>query len=101
MRSQFCEELLPGLCSVEPEQTGLLHALSGLLALLCILFPLDMVFLSGPELPSGEALQLLRQLAEGKLPSGKLPELKFLRREPVDDNAVVMARQVLRKALVL
>lgn len=105
VRSSFCEELLPELVQPDSEHShrespGLTHHLSSLIALLCILFPLDMVFLSGSALPSDDAVQELWLQARQKIPHGQMPRVKCLRPEPLGDGTVVMARQVIRKALV-
>lgn len=105
VRSSFCEELLPELsreasAHSETEMTRKLSYLSNLIALLCILFPLDTVFLSGSTLLPEDAIQELQVQTAQKVSREKMPQLRFLRPEPVGDGTVVMARQVLRNALM-
>lgn len=101
VRSSFCEELVPVLRQPDTEPAGLMHYLSNLIALLCVLFPLDTVFLSGSALPSDDAVQELQRQTNQKLPHGQMPQLRFLRPEPLGGGTLVMARQVLRKALMI
>lgn len=101
VRSGFCEELLPELSGQsEAELPGKLSSLSNLIALLCILFPLETVFLSGAALPPEAAIQELRVQTEQKVPRDKMPRLRLLRPQPLGDGALMMARQVLKRALV-
>lgn len=105
VRSSFCEELVPGLSQPGTEHSHrepmwLMHYLSNLIALLCILFPLDTVFVLGTAMPSEEAVRELRLQVKQKIPHGQLPRLRFLRPEPPGDGVLVMARQVLKNALV-
>ena len=105
MRSSFCEELALALDqqdSGKESSTGLtiVDYLASLIAMLCILFPLDTVFLSGTSLPPEDAAEDLHRLASRKIPIGQMPQLKFLRPGPLKDGNVVMARQVLRRILV-
>lgn len=105
VRSGFCEELMPVMsrayAEYGSEPARLTSYLVNLIALLCTLFPLDTVFVSGSLLPSEETVQELQLRTQQKLPHGQVPQLKFLRPEPPKDGNVVMARQVLRKILVV
>lgn len=105
VRNNFCEELALAMNQKVPRETGgdwsaVMHDLANLIAMLCILFPLETVFLSGTGLLSEKAVQDLRQLTSEKLPRGQIPRLKFLRPGPVKDGNMVMARQVLKKSLI-
>lgn len=103
IRSNFCDEL----CSVMDQeaeagtdQTGMLEYLGKLITLLCMLFPLETVFLSGTRLLPEEAEKELHLLTGRELPRGQQPRLKFIRPGPDADGTVVMAQQVLRKFLI-
>lgn len=105
LRSGFCEELMPAFDQAdpqgtEPERAGGLCRLANLIALLCILFPLDTVFISGWALHCEDTEQTLVQRLREKLPEGYFPRLRFLQMDPPGDSTAVMARQVLKKALV-
>lgn len=105
LRKNFCEELAVAMDWEDPRETadphaGMLTMLSGLIAVLCTLFALDTVFLSGTVSMPTESLHQLRQMVGRKLPAGRIPQMKFIQSEPVSDTNRVMARQVLRKALV-
>lgn len=105
IRKNFCEEF-----AVVTEQkdvqngTGdwqrLLQYLGSLITMLCLLFPLETVFLSGTNLPPEEAAEELRQLARCSLPLGQLPQLKFLRPAPAKSGSSVLAQQVRRRILI-
>lgn len=105
MRSNFCEELasvldqeqLPG---EHRDWQAMMGYLANLIAALSILFPLETVFLSGSLLPPEDSAPELHTLAGRKIPAGQMPKLKFLSPELVRDGNLVMARQVLRRALV-
>ena len=106
VRSGFCDELMPALSQADtgrsmPEPTQMISFLANLIALLCTLFPLDTVFLSGSGLPSADAAEELRQEALQKTPRGQIPQLRFLPPDSSGDGTEVMARQVLKKVLVL
>lgn len=99
LRSSFCQELLPALDQADSAPTqSLLEGLMQLILLLCTLFPLDTVFLSGAALPGENALEHLTQQVARTL--NQAPRLRFLHPESPGEGTAVMARQVLRKALV-
>lgn len=103
IRSNFCEELAAAMDQDAPSETvewpALMQYLGSLIAMLCMIFPLETVFLSGAELAPEEAARDLHTLAAGKIPAERLPSLKFLRPAPVTDGSKVMAQQVLKKSL--
>ena len=106
LRSNFCEELalvLDRQDSRQKDSAGqtVVQYLANLITVLCMLFPLDTVFLSGTQLPAEDAVQELYRLASGKIPGGQIPQLKFLRPGPLGDGSRVLARQVLRKSLMI
>jgi len=102
MRSTFCEELVSVLrqeegCGSTEQAMGYL---SGLIAMLCILFPLDAVFLSGPAMLAEDMMQTLQLLVGRKLSAEQMPKLKRLHPQPARDGNAAIARQVLRKILI-
>lgn len=103
LRKDFCEELS---CALERRvgQTtngaALVEYLSWLIAMLCMMFPLDTVFLSGKSLPAGSVEQDLYQRIEQILNHGKMPGLRFLHPAPREGGNAVMAAQVRKRALV-
>ncbi len=106
VRDNFCEELAVSLVQQEIKPEGkdwtiVVQYLANLIAMLSIVFPLETVFLSGTALPPEDAVGDLHRLASQKVPQGQMPQLKFLRPGPMKDGNVVMARQVLRKILVV
>ena len=80
--------------------SAVIHSLADLIAILCILFPLETVFLSGTALQPDGMGQNIHRLTSQKVPQGQMPQLKFLQPEPIKDGNAVMARQVLRKILI-
>lgn len=101
VRNNFCEELAAVLDRQESgQERNVIQYLANLIAMLCMLFPLETVFLSGRGLPGEEAVQDLHRLAGEKLPQGQMPQLRFLRSGPPKDHSRVLARQVLKKTLV-
>jgi hypothetical protein len=80
--------------------SAVIHSLADLIAILCILFPLETVFLSGTALQPDGMVQNIHRLTSQKIPQGQMPQLKFLQPEPIKDGNAVMARQVLRKILI-
>ena len=100
LRSDFCEELA---CSLNYGQQGgsdLAEYLSTLIALLCMLFPLEMVILSGRDLPAGEGEQALNRMIGSKMTHPRMPKLKILRPARRSSGAAAMAAQVRRRVLV-
>jgi hypothetical protein len=103
LRNDFCEELA---CAMEQrdgcsaDRTGVVEHLSWLIAMLCMMFPLDTVFLSGKALPEMPAEQHLYQRIRTIWNSGKLPKLKFLRSAPRESGSAAMAAQLRKRALI-
>jgi len=104
LRNDFSEELA---CALEQRDgqaaggAGLVEYLSWLIAMLCIMFPLETVFLSGKALPEGPMEQELHQRIDRILNRGKIPRLKFLRPAPRESGSAVMAAQVRKRALLV
>lgn len=104
LRSEFCEELACAMENQEKTRTGgisMVEYLSSLMVMLCMLFPLETVFLSGNALPVGEAAQTLHQSMENTLTKGRMPQLKFLHTPPGERGNDAMAAQLRRRALVV
>lgn len=104
IRQNFCEELEEAMQVTSPAgsvspRPRILEYLDNLVVLLCILFPLETVFLSGTELLPEETVEYLHGHALMRLPDSNKPKLKFLFPEPVKNNTVVIAGQVLKKCL--
>ena len=103
LRNDFCEELA---CALEQRNgqtvssAGLVEYLAWLIAMLCMMFPLDTVFLSGKALPEMPAEQHLYQRSRTIWNSGKLPKLKFLRSAPRESGSAAMAAQLRKRALI-
>lgn len=106
IRQNFCEELEEAMQSSPPagpcfSRPRILEYLGNLVVLLCILFPLETVFLSGTELLPKEAEEYLHGHALLRLPDKNKPKLKFLRSGPEKNNSLAIAGQVLRKCLAV
>lgn len=99
LRSNFCEELACSMNCGRQEGNGLAEYLSGLIALLCMLFPLEMVILSGRDLPAGKGEQELNRRIGSKMPHSPMPILKILRPALHSSGAAAMAAQVRRRVL--
>jgi hypothetical protein len=99
LRSNFCEELASSMNCGRQEGSGLAEYLSGLIALLCMLFPLEMVILSGRDLPAGKGEQELNRRIGSKMPHSPMPILKILRPALHSSGAAAMAAQVRRRVL--
>ena len=102
LRSDFCEELADALGYTPQDSTGgmdLLEYLTNLIAMLCMLFPLEMIALSGRDLPAGEAEQLLARKISSKVKRCPIPALKFLRPAQHSSGTAVMASQLRRRVL--
>ena len=103
LRNDFCEELA---CAMEQrdgrsnDRPGVVEYLSWLIAMLCMMFPLDTVFLSGTALPEVPAEQHLYQRISTIWNSGNLPQLKFLRSVPRESGSAAMAAQLRKRALI-
>ncbi len=80
--------------------SAVIHSLADLIVILCMLFPLETVFLSGAALQPDGVVQNIHRFTSQKLPREQMPRLKFLMPEPIKDGNMVMARQVLRKILI-
>ena len=103
LRNDFCEELA---CAMEQrdgwsaDRTSIVEYLSWVIAMLCMMFPLDTVFLSGKALPEVPAEQHLYQRISTIWRNGKLPKLKFLRSASRESGSAVMAAKLRKRALV-
>ena len=100
IRDTFCEELALAM-DQELSRNGVsvMEYIGNLIALLCMLFPLETVFLSGTGLPQEATAGTLEQIALRRIPQRQLPQLKFLRQMAAGDKNMAMAQQVLRKSL--
>jgi hypothetical protein len=74
--------------------------LTWLITMLCMMFPLDTVFLSGKAIPEASVEQHLYQRISAIWNSGKLPKLKFLRSIPRESGSAAMAAQLRKRALI-
>ena len=104
IRNDFCEELawtMERRNGQTAKGVGLAEYLSWLIAMLCMMFPLETVFLSGKALPDGPTEQELRQRIERILNRGEIPRLRFLRPAPRKSGSTVMASQVRKRALIV
>ncbi len=102
LRNDFCEELA---CALDRDgrtsgSMPIVEYLSKLIAMLCIMFPLETVFLSGKALPGGETERQLHCNTSKMLAHGKMPKLKFLRPAPRESGSADMAAQIRKRALV-
>ena len=104
LSNDFCEELADATeqqVGWRMDQKALMAYLSRLIAILCMLFPLETVFLSGKFLPDG---QIEAQLNEGIcriLKRGNIPGLKILRPLSRENGSAAMAAQVRKRVLVV
>lgn len=104
IRNDFCEELG---CALEKRdgqtgsETGKVEYISWLIAMLCMMFPLETVFLSGKVLPEGYTEEDLYQRIGQIRKTDKMPDLKLLRQPPRKSGSAVMAAQVRRRALIV
>lgn len=101
LRTGSCEELAPLITREEDvEKAGISDYLAKLICLLCVLFPLDTVFLTGLErLPEENACRV-EKLTRDMLDPGKMPKLTFLQGAPLQDTDWVLAGQVLKRVLL-
>lgn len=103
LRNDFCEELASAMEQRDGrsnDRPGVVEYLSWLIAMLCMMFPLDTVFLSGKALPEVPAEQHLYQRISTIWNSGNLPQLKFLRSVPRESGSAAMAAQLRKRALI-
>lgn len=101
IRTSFCEAFAGPLDNRgTAPQPALSQYLSQLVALLCMLFRLDTVYLSGLS-PSqdGVAAELLEQLSH-QLPKSQLPHIHLLRPRTRDEEAAAMAGLIRRSILM-
>lgn len=101
--NNFCEELADAMERQDGrsmEQRGLMEYLSRLIAMLCMLFPLETVFLSGKSLPEGHIEVQLNDGVHRILKRGSIPKLKILRPLSRENGSAVMAAQVRKLVLV-
>ena len=103
IRNDFCEELacaLEGRDGQNVHSGGMVEYLAWLITMLCMMFPLDTVFLSGKAIPEASVEQHLYQRISAIWNSGKLPKLKFLRSIPRESGSAAMAAQLRKRALI-
>jgi len=76
-RKEYCQEK-----SVTPHQKGLLSALSaqlsGIISMLCTLFPLDIIFLSGSITKANGFMGEVRELTRQKMAPAPSPDIQVL-----------------------
>ena len=103
LRRDFCEELSSALEQQEGSAgngPSMVEYLSTLIAMLCMMFPLETVFLSGKSLPEGRTEQELNQKINQVMNRSNMPRLKFLRHVSRERGSAVMAAQVRKRVLV-
>lgn len=103
LRSGFCEELSEALERRTGQRTdgaGMAEYLSWLVAMLCMMFPLETVILSGKAIPAGQTEEKMYQRISQILNPENIPTLRFLRPPAQKNERVVMAAQVRRRVLV-
>ena len=103
LRSGFCEELSDALERRTGQRTagaGMAEYLSWLVSMLCMMFPLDTVILSGKGIPAGQTEAQMYQRISQILNPENIPTLRFLRPPAQKNERVVMAAQVRRRVLV-
>lgn len=103
LRSGFCEELSDALERRTGQRTagaGMAEYLSWLIAMLCMMFPLETVILSGKAIPEGRTEEQMHQRISQILNPENIPTLRFLRPPAQKNERVVMAAQVRRRVLV-
>ena len=104
IRNDFCEELASTMerRNVQTANgSGLIEYLSWLIAMLCMMFPLETVFLSVKAQPEGPMEQDLYQRIVRILSNGKIPRLRFLRLAPRENGNTAMASQVRKRVLIV
>lgn len=103
LRSGFCEELSEALerrTGQRTDGTGMAEYLSWLVAMLCMMFPLETVILSGKAIPEGQTAEKMYERISRILNPENIPMLRFLRPPAQKNERVVMAAQVRRRVLV-
>ena len=103
LRSGFCEELSDALERRNRQHTdeaGMAEYLSWLVAMLCMMFPLKTVILSGKAIPEGQTEAEMHQRIGQILRPENMPIFRFLRPPERKNERVVMAAQVRRRILV-
>jgi hypothetical protein len=103
LRNDFCEELacaLEGRGGQNVSSGGMVEYLACLIAMLCMMFPLDTVFLSGKALPEAPTERHLYQRISTIWNSGNLPQLKFLRSVSRESGSAAMAAQLRKRVLI-
>ena len=103
LRSGFCEELSEALERRTGQRTdgaGMTEYLSWLVAMLCMMFPLETVILSGKAIPEGQTAEKMYERISRILNPENIPMLRFLRPPAQKNERVVMAAQVRRRVLV-
>lgn len=103
LRTDFCEEMT-GMVEQRDgrgaDEIPMIEHLARLIAILCTMFPLETVFLSGHGLSAGQSEQELYHSTDKMLPPDRMPRLKFLRPAPHGSGSYVMAAQVRKRVLV-
>ena len=104
LRNDFCEELASVLEKQEGHTSGGISKaeyLSRLIAMLCMMFPLETIFLSGKALPAEATEQEIHRSTVRMLAHGRMPRLKFLQPMSRANGSDAMAAQVRKRVLVV
>jgi len=103
LRSGFCEELSDALerrTGQRADGAGMEVYLTWLISMLCMMFPLETVILSGKAIPEGQTEEKMHQSISQILNPENIPMLRFLRPPAQKNERVVMAAQVRKRVLV-
>lgn len=101
IRDSFCEAFAGPLDQHETApQSALSHYLSRLVTLLCMMFRLDMVYLSGLTPSQDSVAEELLELLAQQLPKGQLPHIHLLRPRTKDEDFSAMAGLIRKNILM-
>lgn len=104
LRDNFCEELVaafdqPAAAEGAGFGAAVADTLARLIVMLCMIFPLETVFLSGPALAADSVMADIFRLTGTRLSAGRMPKLKLLKPESMEEGKFLMARQVQKSIL--
>jgi len=103
LRDDFCEQLATSIPKSPSGEAGIgsvmADTLVHVIAMLCMIFPLETVFLSGSAMTESRMIAEIHRLTGDKIPSARMPRLKFLNPGVMEEGSCMMARQMQRKVL--
>lgn len=101
LRQGAYEDLAAAMAESQPQPgRGFLDQLTNFVLLLCALFPLDVIWMTGSRFPEEGALQALAEQISQRLPAHLRPRVRTFQPPRQTDQGRAVAHQLLRRQLM-